>query len=443
MELPLLAAGSTVCIVGAGSVGLYAAKECIAAGWVPTVFESSSGVGGVWQSGKHWESLTTNSSFLMMTLGDFEFPFQPSAIFPTRAEIVQYVEAYATEFELWPHVRLETSVVTVEPITPRNPSSAWNVRTSDNAHHVFDAVFCCNGQYSVPRLPRLKGRDGWTGRLSHSHQFGSGEFCRNKRVLVIGIGNSALDVALECIEHGAEQVVLTARRGAHLLPVATPDGQPRDVKLLTRLMQYVLPTSAREYLFYAPITPTTNAFVNAGMLPPDTGVPEGSHQRISNLKKPALWLKLLTDPTVALSIRAAGVKSVGPGKTVWFTDGSKMEVDEMVACTGYHLSYNFLPIDLIKHTFLEYQVPAQDSNDPQANPTVRHMSLYNRVMHPEYPTLNFFAQLSTIGNEAAVGEMQARWVVSMPVSYTHLRAHETPEHLVCRLLLEKKKKRNN
>lgn len=186
-QLPRLPPGSTVCIVGAGSVGVFAAKECAHAGWVPTVFERASDLGGVWRSGNHWDTLTTNSSYLMMSVSDFGFPFEPSRMFPTRGEIVKYVTAYADNFKLWPFIQFNTTVLSVAPTQPGKPDSAWSVESTSTEngrqHQVFDLVLCCTGQYSKPLIPRaLRESATFSGTVTHSHNFGSGARYNGKRV---------------------------------------------------------------------------------------------------------------------------------------------------------------------------------------------------------------------------------------------------------------------
>ena len=76
-------------------------------------------MGGVWRPDHHWDTLTTNSSYPMMALGDFPFPFAPAGgDFPTRAEICRYVEEYAARFGVLQLLRFNATVVQVEPLRP-------------------------------------------------------------------------------------------------------------------------------------------------------------------------------------------------------------------------------------------------------------------------------------------------------------------------------------
>ena len=410
---------------------MYAAKQCLEAGWRPTVFEESGSLGGVWRSGNHWDTLTTNSSYLMMSTSDFPFPFTPSKMFPRRDEIVRYVQAYAAHFDILPCIQFNTSVLHLAPLTPGDPHTGWSVQTSRGGQLAgvwteqpsssqFDLVLCCSGQYSTPAIPApiREAIPRWQGHVQHSHGFESGSVARGERVLVVGLGNSALDVALECLDHGAASVLVCARRGAHLLPVASSSGKPKDVTLLNRWTQYVLPTLARNLMFFGPTKPVTAAFEQAGMPPPGTNGTHGTHQRISNLKRTEDWMHTLQQQDGRLRLHPSGLASLEEGsKRVTFFDGAVEEVDRVVLCTGYELGFPYLAKGLLERTMVSWSTPAQPGTPAQPagapGTNVRSVCLFNRVMHPEYPTLNVLAQLSTLGNEAAVGEMQARWITSM------------------------------
>ncbi len=458
VPLPTLGEGSRLAIVGAGSAGVYAAKEALDAGWIPTVFERGSRLGGVWRPGNHWDSLTTNSSFDMMQRGDFAFPFKPSSDFPTRLEICKYVEAFASHFGLDKHINFGTTVLVVEPISPGDSHTAWRVVTESaqgENEATFDAVFVATGQFSIPRLPRAlqEGNAGFVGTIAHSHDFRDGAHFAGQRVLVVGIGNSALDVALECAQRGAASVVVACRRGTILLPIMSDDHKALDKKIVSRFWHYAQPKALQAYRLMTEALEVTKQFVAAGMPPPDL---EGNalHQRISNLKQKQQWLQMLRAPEGerVLRMHPSGLESCGPGNRVDFFDGSSMEVDAIIACTGYRVDFPFLQQQrrqqqlqqkeqecedieeekegnedglggsrshLLGPVVCDYEIPAAESEDgshalsnaPAAQ--ARALALHRRVMHPQYPTLNFLTQVTCFGNEAIVGGLQARWAVNI------------------------------
>jgi hypothetical protein len=360
----------------------------------------------------------------MMTRGDFPFPFQPSSDFPSRGEICRYVEAFAAKFELNRFIHFHTTVERVKPCSPGNPGTKWEVTVSSGGvskTSVFDAVFVATGQFSIPKMPPAlsEQNEGYTGSVTHSHNFRDGADFKQKRVLVVGLGNSALDVALECAQRGAASVVVACRRGSILLPIMSDDKKALDKKLVSRFFN-AQPSAIRAYRTISEALEVTKEFVKCGMPPPDIGGRSPLHQRISNLKQKQQWLELLRRPDSTLRLHGSGLRSCGPGRTVSFFDGSQLEADAVVACTGYRVDFPFLRdpqgaeggaaegagglLDVMG----EYTIPAEDEAPATA---VRALALHRRVMHPRYPTLNFLTQVTCFGNEAIVGGFQARWAV--------------------------------
>ena len=91
---PFVKRGKKVCIIGAGSIGVYAAKWAASMGFEPVVYEQTRSLGGVWRQdneaknvhGSAYDSLHTNSSWELMAASDFPFPFKPSRHFPMHYE---------------------------------------------------------------------------------------------------------------------------------------------------------------------------------------------------------------------------------------------------------------------------------------------------------------------------------------------------------------------
>ena len=104
------------------------------------------------------------------------------------------------------------------------------------------------------------------------------------KVVVVGIGNSALDIALEAADAGTAEVHVACRTGALMLPIATRGGWPRDVLLNSRLFQYSLPGKARAAWFGLTLRSVNKAFRAAGLPAPPEGIP-GHQVRFSNLKE--------------------------------------------------------------------------------------------------------------------------------------------------------------
>merc|ERR550514_1149387 len=111
---PLLPAGSKVAVVGGGTAGLYVCNVCLEHQLLPTVFEQSHDVGGVWRSsgpgGNAYETLTTNSSHVITCPPDYPWPFQPRNWHPTAGEFVKLLNMYVDDKGLRSYVKFNRQV---------------------------------------------------------------------------------------------------------------------------------------------------------------------------------------------------------------------------------------------------------------------------------------------------------------------------------------------
>lgn len=179
-----------VAVIGAGAAGLVSARELVAAGHRPTVFEASPLIGGVWayseEHGPMYESLRTNLPTDVMAFPGVPLP--PGVPrFPGHREVLAYLEAFTDRLDLRPRIRLSTRVHQVEPTGP-----GWSVDEEP-----FDAVVIANGHYNVPHHPRLPGRDKTHIAVSHSLEYRRPHGFRDQRVVLVGAKASGLDLALE------------------------------------------------------------------------------------------------------------------------------------------------------------------------------------------------------------------------------------------------------
>lgn len=265
----LVPEGGRVCIVGAGTTGLLAAKTCLEEGLAPTVFEQTERIGGVWRlddapTRVAYESLYTNSSGSMMCISDYPLDRNLYGHFPRRQDICNYYEAYAGRFDVVKHIKFETCVVAV-----RREPHHWIVTTSCRGaiqQSLFDAVFICTGQFGEPAAPTLAGSNTFIGRILHSSQYLHARDLEGKRVVIVGIGNSALDISLEAARGNCTSVTVLCSNGAHIIPVADHEGRPVDQMMLTRLCSN-LPSTVRQLLMYRMCAGTLSVFRDHGMPP--------------------------------------------------------------------------------------------------------------------------------------------------------------------------------
>ena len=222
----------TTCVIGAGISGLTAGKAFSDWGLPYTCFEASDDIGGNWYFGNpngrssayqslHIDTSRDGVSFRDMPMGPDEYPD-----YPHHAQILDYLHRYADAFSLRDRIRFET------PGRPRRAQgrpAAGRSRSGMGPTEEFDFLVVGNGHHWDPRFPDFPG--SFDGETIHSHHYIGPQDpldLMGKRVLVVGIGNSAVDIVSELSRKGvAEKVFLSTRSGAWVMPkyfLGRPDG---------------------------------------------------------------------------------------------------------------------------------------------------------------------------------------------------------------------------
>ena len=328
-----------VAIIGAGPSGITAIKNFADLGFEVTAFERCAGVGGNWRfndpSGHSSVFETTHIISSKHTSFYEDFPLPESASdYPSHKELLDYFNGYADHFDIKKLIKFGTEVVSCN----QRENSSWEVEWKDITSNevtieIFDALVVCNGHHHKPRYPEYPGE--FSGELIHSHDFKSNEPFKDKRVLVIGGGNSACDVAVETARVSASTSI-SWRRGYYLIPKFMY-GLPVD---LYALKNRWMPTFLRESY--------TKMMLE---------IFQGKNEDIG-LQKPAQNL-FGTHPTVNSELYyAVRHGKVVPhveiekyeGNTVHFKDGKKAEYDVIIACTGFQIKHDFF-----KKSFINYE----------------------------------------------------------------------------------------
>lgn len=260
---------------------------------------------------------------------------------------------------------------------------------------VYRGVVVCNGHHWSPRQVRFPG--SFTGEPLHAYDYDAPEPFAGKQVLVVGIGNSAVDIAVES-SYVAARALLSTRRSAWVLP-RFAFGRPIDE--LDRPASRHLPLWLKRLLYH-------------GVLRASIG-----DQRRYGIPRPRHRL-LHAHPTLssALLERAAlGAVVVKPditelcGNRVRFADGSEEPVDVLIAATGYAIAFPFFDPGVLA-------VP-----DNQ-------VALYHRVVHPDLAGLYFIGLVQVIGSLLPVAELQARWVAGLLSGRLGLPDRATMLHVI-------------
>ena len=198
-----------VAVVGAGVSGLAAIKSCLEVGLEPTAFEKEPWIGGLWKYTDLQEeterrgcvsfSTITNTSKHMTCYSDFPMPKEwPNYL--SHQMVLKYLQMYAERFRLEERIRFQTTVIAIEPCRDYRKTGRWEVHYIDDRNEdelnnrrmeEFDFVMVCSGVNWNPLLPQIPGLDTFGGEVMHSKEYRTWKMFEGKRVVVIGLGNTA------------------------------------------------------------------------------------------------------------------------------------------------------------------------------------------------------------------------------------------------------------
>lgn len=365
-------------VIGAGAAGLCAARYLLERGNKVTVFEIGSRIGGLWVyendnglSPAYW-SLHINSETRITAYRDFPFP-EGYPIFPDHQQMTAYLEAYADHFDVRRHIRFHARVTGVAP----DDTGRWQLRLEDGTEDTFDAVVVASGHQGVPKHPPFANE--FTGEYLHSHAYRVPEPFRDRQVLVVGIGNSACDIAADICPLTASTTI--AARSPVLIMPRMIFGVPTS-RVLARLEKPFMPWPVRRWIRAMIARVAHGTMEQWGFRTPTMRTHPTSHP---SLFSHFAWNRIKAKP---------GITGVD-GQEVRFADGTSERFDTMIAATGYRVDLPFLP---------ETLSPVQG----------QWLNLHRRVVHPSAPGLYFvgFFNVSGGGNIRMMDD-QAEWVAAI------------------------------
>jgi len=370
-----------VAVIGAGAAGLTAVKALLDAGLEVVGYDKNDRPGGLWvldsSSGLSpaYGSLHLNTSKGRTEFADYPMPREwPD--YPSVGHVAGYLSDYAEKFDLLPHLRLDTTVNSIER---DETGGGWTVESEPGGAERFDAVVVANGHNWSPRWPTPSYPGEFAGAEMHAHDYRDADVFRDKRVLVVGMGNSAMDIAVDASFVSDGPVLLSARRGVHVVPKYL-FGRPADA---TGGAIAFLPGRLRQRLAETMLSIGVGKPQSYGLPPPAVGLFQ-NHPTISDT-----IMHRLTHGEVE---PRPGIERM-EGDSVRFTDGREDKVDVVVWATGYEVTIPFL-------------------SERWVGERPERLRLYRRVFHLDDPTLAFVGLMQSTGAALPIVEQQSKLVAA-------------------------------
>lgn len=382
----------------------------------------------------------------MLAFSDFPIPDDWPTFLPHR-KVSEYLELYSEEFKIKQYIRFGRLVVNIvpqldasgletgkwavssqsllrkksknaDPLLHRSasnsssaPSSSWldidsvpfgtpplspkssQGQIDSSVKHlnlnsavkceVFDFVIVCTGHHWKPRMPDFIGMDTFSGKILHSHAYRMPYSYKDDRVIVVGVGNSGMDIASELSQH-ASQVHISSRSGTWIVPKTTLFGVPTD-HLSTRL-GHLIPRSILNF-----------------------GMESLTKLHFGDLRKYGLSARhdyLSAHPTVNEAVIGqlqSGKIQVHTniahinGNTVTFIDNTSIDVDVIIHCTGY----------LVEHPFLDHSIVGREEEGSN------RVQLYKHIFPINHKNLAFVGLVQPPGSILPVAELQSRLIAKV------------------------------
>jgi hypothetical protein len=385
----------TSAIIGAGSSGIAVAKALHERGIGFDCFEVSDRVGGNWVFGNRngmsaaYRDLHINTSRERMEYSDFPMP-KSYPDFPHHTHIAEYFDAYVDHFGFRDRILFETAIERAE----QHADGTWLLTDSHGAAHEYDMLVVANGHHWDKRWPEpaFAGTDTFEGIQMHAHDYRDNEFLAGKDVVVLGMGNSAMDIAVDS-SYVARSTQLSARRGAWIVPKYL-FGKPLDQLSTPPHVPHWLDARVAELI----IRLHTGRPERYGLLRPDHRF-GSAHPTVSGR-----ILDRITHGTIAPRPNIAELGS----DWVRFADGARVHADVVIYCTGYRITFPFFDAGFLS---------APDNR----------IELFRRVFMPRNPNLAFVGLLQPLGAIMPLAEAQGQWIAEYLRGEYHLPSARVAE----------------
>ena len=348
-----------------------------------------------------YQSLHIDTSKERLAFEDFPVP-EDWPDFPHHSLILQYFNDYVDHFDLRGSIRFNTAVERAV----RREDGAWEVTTSNGNSGVYQWLFVCTGHHWDPRMPDYPGLDTFAGHQMHSHYyidpFEPFDF-RGQRVLVVGAGNSAMDIASELSQRPiASKLIVSMRRGVWVLPKYV-NGRPVD--------QLPMPEWLPQKLFRLIARRKIKSLIGD---PEGYGLPRPDHPPLN--AHPSISSEFLTRVGCGDIIPRGAIERFRED-AVLFEDGSSEPVDAIIWATGYKVSFPFF-------------------EDPALRPENNRFPLFKRLVKPGYENLFFVGLAQAIPTLVPFAEQQSKMLVELVLGRYRL---PSPEAMQAAIIADEKR----
>ncbi|MDQ0942686.1 NAD(P)/FAD-dependent oxidoreductase [Streptomyces sp. V1I1] len=305
-----------VYVIGGGPGGLAAAAALREQGVRAVVLEKSESVGASWR--RHYDRLHLHTTRRLSGLPGLAMP-RSFGRWVSRDNVIRYLEKYAEFHEL--------EIVTGVEVSRIGPSgSDWLLHATGGRELTGRAVVVATGYNHTPRLPDWPGRDSYNGELLHAGEYRNAARYAGKDVLVVGVGNTGAEIAVDLVEGGAARVRLAVRTTPHIVRRSTAGWPAQRTGILVRRLPVRLVDRAGEIMGKISVPD----LAEQGLPRPDTGL----YSRVREGAIPVQDVGLIAAVRSGKVEPVAALDSFEDSKAV-LADGTRITPDTVIAATGY------------------------------------------------------------------------------------------------------------
>ncbi|MEU4151663.1 NAD(P)/FAD-dependent oxidoreductase [Streptomyces sp. NPDC026659] len=307
-----------VYVIGAGPGGLAVAHALRARGVRAVILEKADRVGASWR--RHYDRLRLHTTRRLSALPGLAIP-RAFGRWVSRDDVVRYLEKYAEHHEL--EIVTGVEVFRVEPAPD---GAGWLLHASGGRELTGSAVVVATGFNHTPRLPDWPGLEDWDGEFLHASAYRNARPFADRDVLVVGVGNTGAEIAVDLVEGGAARVRLAVRTAPHIVRRSTAGWSAQYTGILVRR----LPVRLVDRLARPMARISTPDLAEHGLPRPESGL----YSRVREGAIPVQDVGLIDAVRKGKVEIVAAVEGFEDGK-VSLADGTRVAPDAVIAATGY------------------------------------------------------------------------------------------------------------